>query len=335
MTFKQLIIALLLLTGVPGALRAQTPKKVVDPLYDTTIVDYDDLFNELEKFLDSLTTPRSYYLLNVSAGRGFYNYTNRAGTGMTSNRQLNFNPSIGYYDKGGLGLNAGVAVVKEGEKLNPYQVSLTLSYDYLQSRKFIGGSSFTHFFTKDSLPFYTSPLQNELFAYASYRDSWLKPTVSASYGWGSRKEVEERQEKIKKLRLRTTTVVTEESVSDFNLTASVRHDFYWLNVLTNKDFIRISPQLSFTSGTQQFGFNQSTATTSVLKGKGNDILYESNNTTLSDEMKFQPLSLAAILKSELSLGKFFIQPQMLVDYYFPAPEKNVTASFRLNTGFVF
>jgi hypothetical protein len=201
------------------------------------------------------------------------------------------------------------------------------------------GISGTRFITKDSLSFYTSPLKNELNAYFTYKRWWIKPSVSASYGWGSRSDYEEREEYITSLRLRPTgytQINTHESVNDFSVSASVRHDFYWLNLLGRNDAVRLTPQLMFVSGTQKFGFNQTSSTSYTLtKGNGKRVLADSENVYLDDKVTFQPLSLTAFLKSELSLGKFFIQPQVALDYYLPARDNNLNAGFLLNAGLIF
>ena len=45
--------------------------------------------------------------------------------------------------------------------------------------------------------------------------------------------------------------------------------------------------------------------------------------------------LREFLKTEYSKGKFFIQPQVLFDYYFPAKEGNFSTAFLLNAGVIF
>jgi len=47
------------------------------------------------------------------------------------------------------------------------------------------------------------------------------------------------------------------------------------------------------------------------------------------------LSLAGFIKTEYSKGKFFVQPQFMVDYYFPAKDGNFGTAFLLNTGIIF
>ncbi len=299
---------------------------------------YDDLFSELDDFLDSITAPRSMGLLNIGVTNHYLNFTSKNGANIQAKQQLTFTPSLAYFDKNGLGITVGAAITNDADRLQPYQFLITGSFDYLQNTSFVTGLSFTRFITKDSLSFYTSPLKNEAAVYFTYKNWWIKPSVTATYGWGTRTDFKEREDHITFLRLRTNTYTrtnTEESVSDFSLATSFRHDFYWLNLLGNRNVIRITPQLVFTSGTQKFGFNETSNTYAKNPGKGNNIIYNSRNVSLDDKVYFQPLSMTAFLKSELSFGRFFIQPQFGVDYYFPATEKNISTALTLNTGLNF
>lgn len=309
----------------------------VKPEEDSTAY-YDELFGELENFIDSLTAPRNMILINLGIGNGFFNYQGTANNQLSADRKLYFNPSIGYFGKNGFGINAAATVVDDGTRYNPFQLTLSGSFDYLKNSNFITGISLSHFFTKDSLPFYTSPLENEAAFYFTYKDLWIKPSITASYGWGSSTDYEEREEYITSLRLRPrgyTRINTKESISDFTLSASLRHDFYWRNLITNKSIFRFTPQIVFTSGTQRFGFNQTSNTYAVNKKSKVNVMYNSQNVFLDETMEFQPLSLTAFLKSEMSFGKFFLQPQVAFDYYLPAKERAISTAFTLNTGFIF
>lgn len=333
---KRVLFFVLLLCFFNSA-QAQKDSTSPDPLMELP-VDYDELFNELDAFLDSLLAPRTYTVLSLGAGTNFFDYTSKEDFTLQTKKQVILLPSVGYYHKSGLGITASAAILNEEEKLNAYQFLTSLSYDYLHSMKFVTGIAATHYFTKDSLSFYTTPLKNELSFYFTYRDLWFKPSISASYGWGSTSAYEEREEYITSLRLRRrgyTRINTQESITDFNLIVSVRHDFYWLNVLSLKDFIRLTPQINFTSGTQSFGFNQTSNTYGATRITGKNELYRSENVNLDDRVDFQPLAITASVKSELSIGKFFIQPQFAINYYLPVPDKNISTAFTLNTGFIF
>ncbi|NOT50175.1 MAG: hypothetical protein HOP10_02750 [Chitinophagaceae bacterium] len=311
------------------------PAKEVD-VSDT--IDYDQLFQDFDAFMDSILTPNSYFLASLSMGKGYYNFESKGTTLLESSKRLTYSPTLGYYSKSGLGLTMIGYIVNDKENMNFYQFSFSPSFDYLKNRDFATGISFTKFFTKDSLPFYTTPLQNELFAYFTYRKWWIRPSVSASYGWGSRTDYVKRESVIQDLRLRRrgfTYINTEESVSDFSVTASVRHDFYWLDVFTFNDHIRITPQLALTSGTQKFGFNQSASTYATVIRTGSNVLYSAEDVYLDDQINFQPQSLTLYLRSEYSIGKFFVQPQLTLDYYFPATSKHFTSLFSITAGVMF
>ncbi|HMU46394.1 MAG TPA: hypothetical protein PKC72_08510 [Chitinophagaceae bacterium] len=306
-------------------------------IIDTTI-DYDQLFRDFDLFMDSLLTPRSYFLGSISAAKGYYNFEQKGSSTINTLKKLTYTPVLGYYHKTGLGITATGYFVNDDVNMNFYQFSLTPSFDYIQNRDLVTGISYTRFFTRDSLPFYTTPIQNEVYAYFTYRKTWIRPTVAASYGWGSRTDYEKRSSLIQDLRLRRygfTYINTKESVSDFSLMASVRHDFYWLDIFASKDHIRFTPQISFTSGTQKFGFNQSSNTYATVLRTGNNVLFSTDNVYLDDQIKFQPLSLTLFLRGEYSIGKFFLQPQWMLDYYFPATTNKFSSLFTLSAGVIF
>jgi len=131
-----------------------------------------------------------------------------------------------------------------------------------------------------------------------------------------------------------TTTDTRESISDFTISASLRHSFYWLDISKRHDYIRFMPLLIFTAGTQKYGFNESTSSYIVVNNS-DKVEFNRGNASLGNDYKFQPLSLTIYLRPEYSIGKFFIQPQFILDYYFPALEKKLTSLFAVNVGFLF
>ncbi len=344
---RKLLVILIVLTGIQNV-QAQKDTTNKNAIYSD--IDYDELFNELDDFLDSLTKPRSFAIVNMSVGNRIFNFKSASSTNLYSDKKLSFSPSVGYYNKNGLGANIATAIIKENNGFNAYQFLATASYDYLKNRSFLTGISYTRYFTKDSLNFYTSPLQNEVFSYFSYRRSFLKPSLFASYGWGSRTEVEEREDKIiSKIKrgrgnrnnggiiddIFVEEITTKEHIRDFNLSLSLSHDFYWLDVLFSDDHVRFTPQVSFSAGTQNFGFNQNTTVNSNKRILDGNVLFSPESYSLDAKTKFQPLSLTTFLKSEFSMNKFFFQPQLMFDYYLPEADQKFTTTFVLSSGFTF
>lgn len=315
---------------------AIVPQKEI-PLIDTSI-DYDELFRDFDAFMDSILSPNSYFLASLSFGKSYYNFETKSSLLIEPSKKLTYSPTLGYYHRSGVGLTMTGYIVNDETNMNFYQFSIAPSFDYLKNKRMAAGISFTKFVTKDSLPFYTTPLQNELYAYFTYRKAWIRPTLALSYGWGSRSDYTKRESVIQDLRLRRrgyTYINTQESVRDFSVMVSVRHDFYWLDIFSNKDHIRFSPQLALTSGTQKFGFNQSSSTYGTAIRTNSNVLYSTENVYLDDEVKFQPLSLSLFLRGEYSIGRFFIQPQFALDYYFPSTSGHFTGLFSINAGLMF
>lgn len=324
-------------TRVSDTTKQKIKKDIRNELGLDSTVDYDLLMQDMESFLDSISSPRSYFMGNLAIGKGYYNFISKSEYSIQAAQKISYTPSVGYFHKGGLSLSATGNIINNN-KLTLYQSSITPGYDYLENRDLATGITYTKFFTKDSLPFYTTPLQNELYGYFSYRKWWLRPTIAFSYGWGSRSDYMEREAAIQDLRLRRTGLIrinSKETISDFSMITSVRHDFYWLNIFSYKDHFRLTPQVSFISGTQKFGFNQSANTYATVVRTGTNILYNSEDIFLDDHLEFQPLSLTMFLRGEYFIGKVFIQPQLVLDYYFPSTDKKFNTFFSFNTGFVF
>lgn len=304
---------------------------------DSTFYDYEELFSELDELLDSLSAPRSFVLANLNIGQRMMNYQTKSSDDNGVRKNISYTPSIGYYHKSGIGLTAGASFINDAEKLQPFQYSITGSFDYQKNKNFITGVSFTHFVTKENLSFYTSPLENEVYSYFTYRKAWFKPSVGISYGWGRRENLEEVEERIQNINLTQrgfTRINTHEKMIDLNLFTSVRHDFYFLKAL-GSDYVRLTPQISFVSGSQQFGFNQITNSYATVRRTGRNILYYSDQQSFDDQFYFQPISLTTFLKAEYASGKFYVQPQLMLDYYFPTSSEHFSTAFFMNVGFVF
>jgi hypothetical protein len=309
-------------------------------LFMDTTLDYEDLLEEMDIFLDSLLRPRSFFMASVAGGTGYFNFIK--GNGMRQQveveKQIVLTPTIGYYYKKGPGLTLSGNLTDNNGQLALYQAALSPSFDFIQTRQWFAGVSYTRYFTKDSLSFYVSPLENEVSGYVTWRKPWLQPSLTASYGWGSRTDFQKRAKYIRFLRVKRRgrpaaggTTTTEE-VADFSLTGSVRHSFYWTGLVSKKDYIKFVPQLSVTAGTQKFGFNRTTSTYPVNARNAANAVYNTGDIDIEDKFKFQPVSVSLYLRPEYNFGAFFIQPQLILDYYLPA--NNFSAMFSLTAGII-
>ncbi|HEX2536358.1 MAG TPA: hypothetical protein VHK69_21600, partial [Chitinophagaceae bacterium] len=124
-----------------GLLMAQEGKRKTEPAVDSSLLaDYDFLFSELDAFLDSLLTPRTYTLVSAGGGMGSYNYSVPGTTKTEVRRQLTLTPSLGYFHKSGLGLSVTGAVLYGDRRFNAYQANASASYDYLRNMDWAAGA---------------------------------------------------------------------------------------------------------------------------------------------------------------------------------------------------
>jgi hypothetical protein len=280
---------------------------------DTTAV-MDSLLKDFDSYLDSLTGRKSFFIVNTGIGTGFFSFNDRNSVAVNTEKKLIFSPSVGYFHKTGLGIAAsGYALLNNG--MNFYQYSFSPSFDCIK-KSFSTGIAYTRYLTKDSLDFYTTPIQNELFAYFSYKKWWVRPTLSVSYGWGSKNE-EEKREAYRRLRILEATrsywvnIKKTTSVRDFSTTISVRKDIDWYNVLGKADNITLTPIFMLNAGTQNYGFNTSYSY-NFSPVRANSL---PSNNDISDNTQFAFQSACAALRGSYLKGRFLLQSQVLFDYF--------------------
>jgi hypothetical protein len=289
----------------------------------------DSVFNEMDEILNELISSKSFLSASAGAGTGFFNFKSGSSSTYNPEKKLMFSPAINYLHKSGLGLS-GTAYAVSNDGLNFYQFSLSGSYDYIKRGKWSAGMAYTRYFTKDSLSFYTTPIVNEMYAYFNYRKTWLQPGIGLNYGWGSNSSYEKKRLdiiRLRRLRSRQVMVHTKESISDFSLLISVRHNFSWSQIFDEKDLFTLTPILLLSSGTQNFGFNTSFQTRSKIINN-----FLPNNQYISDKREFDAQSGSVILRADYSVGKLFFQSQMLLDYYFHSANNRLNNAFALIAG---
>lgn len=278
---------------------------------DTTAV-LDSLLKDFDSYLDSLTGKKSFFTVNLGIGTGFFSFNEKNTVTVNTQKKLMFSPSVGYFHKSGFGIAAS-AYTLLNNGMNFYQYSFSPSFDCIK-KNFSTGIAYTRYLTKDSLDFYTTPIQNELFAYFSYKKWWVRPTLSLSYGWGSEEEYEKREASRLARLLENryyVTVKNEESVKDFSATVSVRKDIDWYNVLAKSDNITLTPIIMLNAGTQTYGFNTSYSY-NFSPVRANSL---PSNNDISDNSQFAFQSACMAIRGSYLKGRFLLQAQVLFDYY--------------------
>lgn len=302
---------------------------------DTTTV-MDSLMKDFDFYLDSLSQPKSFFSASLGLGTGIFSFEDKNTFFITSEKKLILSPSIGYYNKSGWGLSASAFMLYDQSKIVLYQGAITPSYDLIRSR-FSTGISYTRYFNKDSLDFYTTPLHNEVFAYFSYKKFWFRPGIAVSYGWGTNTEYEKEQffiasRLLQRSRAYFVTIRNEQSVRDLSMTLSLRKNIEWYDVFGKDDNITLTPVVLLNAGTQNFGFNTSYTSDRAAMVRINSL---PSNSSISETTDFALQSLSAVFKASYLKGKFLLQPQVYFDYALWDTEKrfNTVYSFVVAVSF--
>ncbi len=305
---------LCLLTARPASGQVTTKLDSLFKTGDTTAI-LDSLLEGFDSFLDSISKPKSQFYIGLGFGTGFYTSQSNSSVYLNTQKKLMFSPSIGYLHKSGLGLSVQAYSTTDNNKFSFYQGSISPSYDLIRSG-FSSGLAYSRFFTKDSVSFYTTPIQNELYAYFSYKKWWVRPTISVSYGWGSKTSYEQQKQILYLRRLQTTrsyyvNVKNTENIQDFSVLLSVRKNFDFEKIFGKNDLFTLTPVLMLSMGTQMYGFNTSySSSNNIIRANALP-----SNSDISDQSNFALQSASAIIRGSYMTGKLLIQPQVLFDYY--------------------
>jgi hypothetical protein len=331
---KRLFTLTILSAVILSSGTALAQKSKIDALFasgDTTAV-MDSLMRDFDTYLDSLVKPKSFFTVSAGVGTGFFSFKDNTALSYEIKNRAIFSPEISYFHKSGLGITVTSYMINEGGKFNSYQYAISPTYHFIKRKQFSTGISFTRFYTKENLSFYTTPIQNEVYAFFNLKKWWLEPGIAVSYGWGSktefeRKEIEVYLQRLKSSRKKIILIQRDESVRDFSTLFSLRHSFIFNDLLLQGDQLTIRPVMLLSAGTQNFGFNTSFTSASM---NNNNILPPSTNITDVRGLDFQ--SSTFVLQVDYSLGRYYIIPQVMLDYYLHQADKRLNSVVSLTAG---
>ncbi len=292
----------------------------------------------LNFFLDSAYQAQSYFDINVGLGNGYFAQKSK-GIITETKGQVYFSVGAGYFHKTGLSLSIKSLMTNNINQFILFQTFINPAYDYTKGKKWGYGISYTRYINKDSVSFYISPLKNEVYGYLLYKGGWLQTTLGIDYATGSQQDAQltPRKKIITRTNGTKDTITVFQSttsntkVQDISTLFSIQHTFSWNK--KNQSF-SFAPSLMAVAGTQKYGTNLQSTGVAFGAGGNSYQLYNKTSTANNGEgFKFQSISIN--LYGDYGKGKFYISPQMLIDYNLQNADKQWTAIFNLTAGFTF
>jgi hypothetical protein len=272
--------------------------------------------------------------ISIRIGNGAFSTNNNAANATGVNNQLIFTPAITYSIKNGWSFGLTGFVTNDiGNKATLYQTGLSGAYDYY-GNKVIAGVSYTRFLADYKKYNNRCLYQNDFYGYVKKTKGTIKPSLSLGYAQGTYKEADFVSFNLKRP-LRGDTLIsgydsTNNKASYFSISTGIEHSFIFYGVFSKNDELDFVPSLIINGGSDQIS---QTHTNQGFNRIGS-ILSKRKKKTASSA--FQAQSIAASFDFTYSIGKFFLQPNLYIDYYLPpTTEKRLSALFSLTAGFSF
>jgi hypothetical protein len=320
-TFIYLCIFFIIFSG--GAF-AQT-----NPGSNISEKDSIEILNQLMSMLDSSDKPSSNFFVNVGIGNRLYSVKNNAMNAYQSSSKIIYSPSVGYAHKSGLGVSVGANLLNEGSGVAVSQYAISPSFELMGNPNIDFGISYTHYFVKNKFSPYSSPIQNDFYTSFSYLKKWLQPGVAVGFSNGVYKDARHKDTVIAGIKRSFYDSVTYK-LNAFSLMLTVGHQFFWGEVLDQSDGLALTPTLMVNAGSGRTAISHNTNAINLFK-----LLTKRGRISKLQEFDFALQSIGMNIDLRYMLGKFYLQPQLYLDYYLPAsdPEsKRFSQLFTFNVG---
>lgn len=281
--------------------------------------------------------------VSIGFGNGAFSTDNKAANATGVTNQLIIMPSVLYRTKAGFsfGITGFLTNSTVNNKLELYQTGLSAAYDYYGD-DVRTGISYTRFLSDKNKYNTKSLYENDIFGYVKKAKGAIQPGLSLGFANGNYKEVVFRSELVTytvpfSFPRRDTTVLiagydsTNNKTSYFSLSANVSHDFSFYKVFSKDDEFDFTPSLIVNFGSDKLTVTHTNKIFDRLK-----LQRLQNKKQMELTNKFQVQSVAASFDFTYSVGKFFLQPNLYLDYYLPeTSSQRLSTIFSVTTGFTF
>lgn len=294
--------------------------------------------DEMLKMINNYGKTSSYFRVNIGIGNKLYSSEDKL-IGSLQNSPFVINPSVGYYHKSGFGISLTGFLLNENNKTDFYQYTLNPSYNYNKGKVADLLFSYTHYFEKGSYSYNTSPVQNEFYGSILFKKPWLKLGIAAGYSFGKYHEI---------IRIDTTiTILTQQvhinytdttttKLSTFSIAGSLEHSFIFFDLFSIKDGLNFTPQLSLISGINTYEISHTSNLANFTAFTKKRLRRIRHFQSQANNKNYQLQSVGLDIDIHYSIGKFYLEPDLYLNYYLPATNDNrFTQTFNFNIGITF
>lgn len=296
----------------------------------------DSMFRNDEFIKLMMGKEKSYIDLGIGMGNTVFSLKNNAlNAGQAQTNKLYYTPSVGYFHKSGLAISINGYLATDEGKLKMYQWAISPSYTFI-NKKITAGISYTRFIRGSEASFDMSPFKNDFYASVVYKKTWIQPGLAAGYSFGKQTEYYDSafwfspqppaNPRVIYLRDTITT-----KISGFSLTLSASHTWSFWELLHKQDGLQLRPAFMLNAASQHWNTTHSSRLFTHFPRLANYLKRRFGDGSGSDKFNLQSLAFAGSVS--YFFGKFYLLPQLYLDYYLPSTtEKRLTALFSLTAG---
>lgn len=236
------------------------------------------------------------------------------GTDTVYNNSLSIAPIIDIRHGDGLGISYSPKFVAGGQSSGIYVHQVTAGLESYNKALFDVVADYSHYFFTNNKSIPRTPITNELYFSGTYKKTWIMPTLTLGYGFGTLKTAQQNS-----------------SVNDVNVSAGVSHIFK--KELPDDGSFSLIPALKLNAGTNEyFSLLRSSKYIAanknyqnvIKKKKGNGGNVVVTNTPVTKK-GFSINNAEAELQGSFEKGSFDVRP--VVNLIFPFSTTDNSVSF--------
>ena len=270
--------------------------------------------------------------VSIGVGNGAFSSHNNAANATGVDNKIIYTPSLLYRFKSGFSFGVTAFLTTDSiSNLELYQTGLTAGFDYYGKDVSVG-IAYTRYLSDKNKYNTKSLYQNDIYAYIKKADGIIQPGLALGFDNGKYKEVD--LVSFKRLPPLADTLVndsTNNKASYFSASVSIEHDFSFYKLFSKDDELDFVPSLILNFGKDNL---EQTTTNKIIHPVVKRILTRRKRNAPTN--KFEMQSVAASFDFTYSVGKFFLQPNLYLDYYLPkTTAKRLAAIYNISVGFSF
>lgn len=294
--------------------------------------------DEMIKLINEMGNDKSYIKANLSISNNSLSNQSKTLKYLQSDNSLMLNPSVGYFHKSGLGVSFNLYASQRKQGFGFFEAGIMPSY-VVTLGAFDFMASYSHLFPFKKFEQINFMVQDEWNLSSTYNSGWVNPSITAGYSTGHINEIIKIDTSInangQNIRIKYIDTVTTR-IKLFQLVAALGHTFYFQNIFSDIDNIYFTPQVMIGAGLTQSDISHKSSTNYFNSFTKKRLKKRKHFLNSSDNSMFEIQTLALDLDATYTIKKFYIEPEVYLEYYLLKTEdKRLTPLLNITVGFIF